>query len=597
MKTVNKVKQYGFRRGLKRNFLFSVFLLAFQETLAIIYPLFLKNTTDLIKNNTKTPSLIDLIVSGGIVLLFIAVILVVNIFTEYNLSSYASGVQKNVRKALFEKMQRVPSDKISEYGAGKVLATMMNDSTWIKTVDRRLVTLMVYLPITILGSFIILLVLNWVYFLIAIAALPIILLIFYFNSKVLNPIMHNAADAYDSFFRETRESIAGARDIRILGKADERSEDAMVNAEIHRAQTRSADKSIYFSQGVNALLFSVITAAIILYGAMYSIDDAMKLVILSTAIQYVNAIWTGLNNMYKWFIDNNTRGRVAYKRIWEFLDLPEEDKDSGVKCLPETASPVLQFENVGFSFWNGRKMLENFSLKLSDGKLIAIAGPSGGGKTMVTKLLLRYVKASKGQITINGLEIGEINKRFYRKDLISHCSSHSNFVPGTVRDNIKLFNPNVTDAEILNVFCEIGANKIASTRNFLDMQISNRARYAKDVKNIVNIVRAILKPAQFYFFNRCFSDINPDITEGVIRRLRKDGKTCLFLTFNGTVCKNVDEIYFVEGGTTSAIGEHKALLYQSEHYASFFADTVLFDSKNEKPTVQINADTVVVGAV
>jgi ATP-binding cassette subfamily B protein len=479
----------------------------------------------------------------------------------------------------------VPSNKITEFGAGKILSVMMNDTSWVKNRERRLVMMIIYVPITILGSFIIMWTLSPIYFLITLCAVPLVGLAFYLNTRILMKAVPSSSSAYDTFFETTRESIAGARDIRILGKADERSNESMKYSKMYRKQSRMIDKSINFSAAFNSIIFSVITAVIIWYGAKYDVDSAVRLVILSTAIQYINNIWTASNNMYKYFIDNETRGKYALTRIYSVMDLPEEDKESGVKDINMLTNSAINFDGISYRYNNGRIGLEKLNLSVEGGKLVAISGVAGTGKTIVARMLLQYFVPTTGQISVNGIDIRSINKRYYRREIISHCSAHPDFIPDTVRNNIKLFNPNITDTEILDTFREIGANKLADTKGFLNMKISNRSAQGLDTKNVVNIVRCIVKPASFYIFNRCFSHMNADIIQKTVRKMRKDGKTCIFLTFNSTVCKTVDEVCFIDRAHPTVVAPHKQLLEMSPRYASFFSNVASQEVNNNKPDI------------
>jgi ATP-binding cassette subfamily B protein len=267
------------------------------------------------------------------------------------------------------------------------------------------------------------------------------------------------------------------------------------------------------------------------------------------------------------------------------MDLPEEDKESGISDIEMLKSSALHFEDISYKFHNGRVGLDLLNLSVEGGKLVAISGGMGAGKTMITRMLLRYFEPSSGRITINGINIRDINKRFYRKSIISHCSSYPDFVPDTVRNNIKLFNPKITDDEILETFREIGAGKLADVNGFLNMKISNRSEQGAEIKSVINLVRSIVKPAVFYLFNRCFAHMNADIIQKTIKKLRREGKTCIFITFNSVVCKNVDEICFIEKGQAPLIAPHKDLLLGSNKYASFFTNVSMNDNNNSKPEI------------
>jgi ABC-type multidrug transport system fused ATPase/permease subunit len=585
---------YGFRKGMKKPFLFAISSLLLQEILAIAYPLFLKNTTDLIKQTDAAgapiiPSMSQLIYSGSIVLGFIVAICSINIATDYFLSVYSVGVERNVRKICYEKLNRISTATLGQYGSSKALATIINDSSWVKVIDRALVTLIVYFPITICGSFaIIALTLNFTYFLIAFASLPIALLIFFINSKVLSKFMDKTAAAYDTFFETTRESIVGAKDIRILGKAKERSEEATGIVKFYRKQTRSIKQSMRLGDCLHSVIFAVVTAAIIWYGATTSVKTAAELVILSTAIQYIGNINIAFNNLYKWFIGENTRGRTSYRRIYEFLELPEEKNDFGIKQLPENSVKTFEFKSVDLMDRKGESVLSNINFQLTGGKHIAVTGSVGSGKTSLIKLICRYDDNYHGQILANGIDIREINKQFYRREIISHCSSHPTFIPATIRDNLKLFNPKLTDTEIIQIFRSLGAVNITNNKEFLNMQISNKSDYGRDIKTLINVVRTIVKPAEFYIFNRCFIGLPSSIIENLLKMLRDENKNCIFITTSSTICKEADETIFIEQGRILAHAQHEQLLRDNKKYAKFFYEQEKTEYANKWETPQID---------
>jgi ABC-type transport system involved in cytochrome bd biosynthesis fused ATPase/permease subunit len=269
------------------------------------------------------------------------------------------------------------------------------------------------------------------------------------------------------------------------------------------------------------------------------------------------------------------------------MDLPEEDKESGLSGIEMLKNSSIHFEDVTYKYHNGRVGLDLLNLTVESGKLVAISGGMGAGKTIITRMLLQYFSPTTGRITINGIDIRDINKRFYRKNIISHCSAYPDFISDTVRNNIKLVAPKITDDEILETFREIGAGKLADTKGFLNMKISNRSAQGSEIKNVISIVRSILKPATFYLFNRCFAHMNADIIQKTIKRLRREGKTCIFITFNSVVCKNVDEICYIDKGQLPLIAPHKELLLGATKYAAFFNNVVGEDTNNSKPDIAL----------
>jgi len=137
---------------------------------------------------------------------------------------------------------------------------------------------------------------------------------------------------------------------------------------------------------------------------------------------------------------------------------------------------------------------------------------------------------------------------------------------------MRLLNPNVTDKEILAAFSAIGAGDFM--KRFvgeLDFELAENLNISDGVKNVLSLVRGILKPAHLYIFNQCFEHVRPDYISALISKLRAMNKPALFITYNGSVCKNCDKIYVLRNGKIVATGDHKHLTKQSADYRGLCA--------------------------
>ena len=225
---------------------------------------------------------------------------------------------------------------------------------------------------------------------------------------------------------------------------------------------------------------------------------------------------------------------------------------------------------VNHRFWNGRVTIENLSMELQKGKLIAFCGEVGFGRTALVKILLRHMEPKAGVVLVNGINIKEINKQYYRSKLISYCPTYPEFMTGTVRDNLRLFNPEVTDEQILATFNELGAANLAVLPSFLDTPLSVRSQLPQQVKALINVARCVLKPAEFYIFDGSFINLSNDVVRSVLKKLRAENKACLFTTVNPVICENVDEVFYAKSDHTYVKGTHGQLLLTNNDYAKFF---------------------------
>lgn len=571
---MRKMQKYGFQHRLAKDLLVAVFFFGLMEILNILYPMILKNlVTQKVNNDAGViPEAGDFLISAGIVLGLLVIIFFVSLYARNRVSVYGAKCRLNARKMLYEKMTRVPTNVLYEYGTSKFLSCMIEDTTWVKYNHEQYLQAIIYFVVTILGSCVLILTLSPIYVLFIIGAVAVEIIILLIHRTVINKRLPASVEAYDKSFVATRESIAGARDIRFLGKQAERSaEAARQNKELTK-EVFDLDQSKHIFSRANNIIFGVATVAIIVFSALSVTvaNVAAQLVIVNTVLQYISLCTTATNNIFKLIINPMTRGRIAYQRFDEFMRLPEEDVDSGITHIDTEFGSSLVMYQVSHHYWNGRVTMENLSMELQKGKIIAFCGEVGAGRTALVKILLRYMDPKAGVILINGINVKEINKNYYRSKLISYCPAYPEFITGTVRDNIRIFNSELTDEQILSAFNEIGASNLAVLPSFLDTPLSSRSKLPQDVKALINLVRCILKPAEFYLFDGCFINLSHDVVESVLKKLRAENKACIFTTTKPIVCENADEVFFAKTDHTYVKGTHAGLLAENQEYATFF---------------------------
>ncbi len=224
------MRVYQFQRGAAKDLFMAVFFFTLMEILNILYPMLLKNlVTEKINNAAGTlPQIGQFLIDAGIVLILLIIIFFVSLYARNRVSVYGIHCRSNARQMLYEKMTRVPTSVLYEYGTSKFLSCMIEDAYWVKYRHEQFLQAYVYFFVTILGSCILIMTLSPVYVLFIVVAVLIEIGILMIHRKVIAKRMAEAVDAYDKSIITTRESIAGARDIRILGKQAERFADAHI---------------------------------------------------------------------------------------------------------------------------------------------------------------------------------------------------------------------------------------------------------------------------------------------------------------------------------------------------------------------------------
>ncbi len=575
---MRNMRVYRFQRNAAKDLFMAVFFFALMEILNILYPMILKNlVTEKINNaDGVLPDVGQFLLDAAIVLVLLIVIFFVSLFARNRVSVYGIHCRSNARSMLYEKMNRVPTNVLYEYGTSKFLSCMIEDSYWVKYRHEQFLQAYVYFFVTILGSCIMIMTLTPIYVLFILVAVLVEVGVLLVHRKIIAKRMADAVNAYDQSIITTRESIAGARDIRILGKQAERLKDAAEQNKKLSHEVYDIDQSKHIFECTNNIIFGIVTFGIILAGAMSVTTQnvAEQLVVINTILQYITLCTSATLNIFNLLINPMTRGRIAYKRIDEFMQLPEEDIDTGMTNVDTTFGSSLVMYQVNHRFWNGRKTIENLSMELQKGKMLAFCGEVGAGRTSLIKILLRYYDPTTGVVLVNGINLKDINKQYYRAKIISYCPTYPEFITGTVRENIQLFNPNVTDEQILSTFNEIGATNLAVLPSFLDTQLSVRSQLPEHVKATISVARCILKPAEFYVFDGSFINLPNHVIRSVLQKLRAENKACIFTTTRPIICECADEVFFAKTDHSYIKGTHASLLASNKEYAEFFLQNV-----------------------
>jgi len=300
---------------------------------------------------------------------------------------------------------------------------------------------------------------------------------------------------------------------------------------------------------------------------------AHDLVVLNTILQYVVRIQGASHTMFTWVVEDVPRHSVTKQRFNEVLALPESPEEGGISVLPTLAEPRLEIRDLSYKHPNGARALHSVNMQLPFNTRVAIVGGQGSGKNVLPKLLLRQTEPELGLISVGGIDVSSVNKAYLRRAVFSYCAPTPEFIAGTIRDNIKLLAPHATDQDILEMFWELGAQDFVDKfgGKFLDYQMGERSTLNLGAKNLINIVRSSLKPASFYVYNQCFGHVKSEYIIKLMQKLKRERRTCLFITYEREICRACNNVYVLKNGRVSGQGKHKDLMSTNLDYRKFYS--------------------------
>ncbi|MDU1476098.1 MAG: ABC transporter ATP-binding protein [Clostridium perfringens] len=524
----------------------------------LFYPMITRNIiNDVIPNKQ-----IKLLFVFAIVLTLIFLIKAgLNYFMQYWGHVVGVRMQADMRRDLFDKLQDMPNKYFDNNKTGVIMSRIINDLLDISELAHHGPEDLFISLVMLVGSFIILCTINVPLTIITFAIIPFLL--FYTIHK---------RNKMKKAFKETRvktgevnatieNSISGVRVTKSFGNKSYEMEKFDKSNGIFKKAREHAYKAMaeYFS-GMFFLvdmleLIVLIAAGYFTYLGKINVGDfAAYLLYIKMFLQPIRKL-INFNEMFQ-------NGMSGFERYEEIMNEENEKEIPNAKELKDVKGKIT-IKDVTFRYDNKESILENFNLDIEAGKMVALVGPSGGGKTTICNLIPRFYDYESGQIFIDDVDISTVTLKSLREN-IGIVQQDVFLFTGTIKENIMYGNPNATDEEVIE------AAKNACLHDFImgledgyDTFIGERGvKLSGGQKQRISIARVFLKNPAILILDEATSALD-NVTEYEIQKaleeLSKD-RTTIVVAHRLSTVKNSDEIVVLTDRGIEERGTHEELI-------------------------------------
>ena len=526
-----------------------------------------ENIKDLIKPKMDLDGIKSIIYLLGTIYLISAIF---NYIQAFIMEGVSNRFARDFRKSLALKINRLPLKYFDNHTVGDTLSRMTNDIDTIEmALDSSLSTLMNQITL-VAGSIIMMFVTNWI---MAVSAILSSIIGFVFMGLIMS--------RSQKYFQMRQKE---------LGKLNGHIEEVYRSLNVVKAYNGESDASEKFdrynnnvykanfkSQFLGGLMppimgfignFSYVVVCVV--GAVLVLHKTINFGDVVAFIIYVRLFTNPLSQLAQSFTQLQTAA-AAGERVYEFMD-EEEMPEEEVKHELKKIKGEVEFEHVKFGYTEDKVIIKDFSCKVKSGEKIAIVGPTGAGKTTLVNLLMKFYNINSGSIKIDGIDTNELSRDNIHDSFIMVLQDTWLF-NGTIRDNIKYNQKNVSDEEIWNALRVVGVDHfVKSLPGGLDYEITDNDSISAGEKQLLTIARGMIKDSPLLILDEATSSVDTRTEELVQKSMDKlmEGRTSFIIAHRLSTIKNADLILVMNDGNIIEQGTHDELIKQNGFYADLY---------------------------
>ena len=478
----------------------------------------------------------------------------------------------DVRKKVYDKMERLDLSFFHDKQTGDLMSRVINDTRDFELLYAHIIPDLMTNFVTFTGVLVILLSINARLALFTCFPIPLVLISGIFFSKKVQPLFRTSRRKEGELSGKLQDNLSGVHEIQSFGKED--FETVRFGDKVFQHVTAMLDalrSSAIFHPTIE-FISSLGTVLVVAVGGVMAYQGRVDVEDIVSFLLYLNLFYQPVAGLAS-LMENMQQAMAGAERVFTILDTEPEIRDRDGAEDIDVCEGKVQFENVGFSYESGEKILDDISFTVEPGKMLALVGPTGVGKTTMTQLVSRFYEPQTGRILLDGKDIMDITVSSLRRN-ISPVLQDTFLFNGTVSENIAYADPDASMDQI------VAAAKAAYIHDDImqmpdgyDTQVGERGvKLSGGQKQRIAIARAILRKSPIIILDEATASVDVE-TERKIQQAIRDligKKTIIAVAHRLSTIKNADEILVLEDGKIAEQGTHSELIEEGGIYARMY---------------------------
>jgi len=497
--------------------------------------------------------------------LYLAKLLMINVSEE---------VKKLIQIDMLKSFIRADSEIIENKHSGNYISNLNFD---VNQITRMLADAFLSIfkdGLTLIGLLIVMFSQNWKLSLIAIVMIPLASITAKILGKRMNKVSTQAQEKSGDLNRYLIDLFKNHKIIKIFQRENYETDRSEVFVNNLKEKSEKISAVYIRSTPVMEVLTGIMIAILIFYSGKLIFNEELAINNFFSFLAAMMLAYQPVKTLTKVNVAIE-QGLAAAKRIIPIIDTENQIKEnSNSKNLTFSEGNIV-FDKVSFSYKSNleNEVLKNISLKFLGGKMTALVGHSGSGKSTILNMIPRIYLPSNGNIEIDGQDISEINLASLRKE-ISIVDQNTTLFDDTVMNNIKYAKPEATDEEVFE------AANLAMCKEFIDnldegyhtMIGENGVKLSGGEKQRLSIARAFLKKSKIILLDEATASLDSETEDKIQKALNEltNNKTTIVIAHRLSTILNSDNIYVVDNGKITGSGNHENLLINSTAYKNFY---------------------------